>query len=153
MAFETFKRQRARPNESPYVTIQRRGTFSFNRAAFSALGEPKAVELLFDREEQLIGVRRVDPTVEHAYIVRPLNRGATWLISGTAFANYYEIDTSVSRRWAAKPAADGFLVIDLKEAGQEVTSNRRRAVEAHQPPTNGPAALSFPQENQLDRPV
>jgi hypothetical protein len=145
MPFETFKRQRSRPDDSPYVTIQKRGTLSFNRAAYAALGEPEAVELLFDREDRRIGIRRVDPSTAHAYGVRPLNRGATWLASGTAFVNYYGIETAVSRRWPAEAVDEGFLVIDLKEEGQEVTSNRAQAVGARdEPSSDGLGAMSFP---------
>jgi hypothetical protein len=128
MAFETFKRQRQRPSDDPYVTIQKKGVISLNLASYTALGSPEAVELLYDREERLVGLRKVDPSVEHAYIVRGLGRGkvdTNWLISGTAFAQYYGIKADSARRWKAKVVEDAeMLIVDLKEPGTEVVGNR-----------------------------
>jgi hypothetical protein len=124
MAFETFKRQRAPVSQDPAVTIQKRGTFSLNAPAYAGLESPEAVELLFDREERLIGIRKVDPSTEHAYMVRPLGRGGNnWLVSGRAFTVYYGIPTEVARRWPGR-MDDGVLLVDLKEPGVEVTGNR-----------------------------
>lgn len=125
MAFETFKRQRAPVTQEPAITIQKRGTLSGNRPAYEALDSPEAVELLFDRDERLIGIRKADPSTEHAYVVRPLGKGSTWMVSGTAFVAYYGIDTEVARRWTAQ-VEDDVLVVDLKQPGAEVTSNRTR---------------------------
>jgi hypothetical protein len=137
MPFETFKRQRAKPGGGPELTIQRRGTFSLNQAAYEALGRPQVVELLYDVEERLVGIRKVDTDTPHGYVVRPLGRGSTHLISGTAFTNWYDIETLVARRWSATVSEDGMLVIDLKQPGAETVSNRtvaRRPSEAHAEP-------------------
>lgn len=124
MAFETFKRQRAPVSQDPAVTIQKRGTLSLNAPAYAGLGSPNAVELLYDREASLIGIREVDPSTEHAYMVRPLGKGGNnWLISGRAFTAYYGIPTGTARRWPGRIDND-VLVVDLKEPGAEVTGNR-----------------------------
>lgn len=123
MPFETFKRQRSKPGSGPEVTIQRRGTFSLNAQAYEGLGEPEAVELLYDREDRLIGVRKVSPDTRHAYAVRPLNRGRTWLFSGQAFLKWYGIESPVARRWAVT-FEDGTLILDLKQPGEEAQANR-----------------------------
>jgi len=47
------------------------------------------------------------------------------VVAGTAFTQYYKIDTSVARRWIPT-VEDGILCIDLKYGGVEVTSNRNR---------------------------
>lgn len=125
MPFETFKRQRLKTSTSPEVTIQRKGVFSLNRAAYEALGGPDAVELLYDREERLIGIRKVTPDTPHSYTVRPLNRGSTYLFSGTAFTNWYGIPTPVSKRWPGALQED-MLVVDLKQPGIASTSNRSK---------------------------
>jgi len=128
MAFETFQRQRARPSDDPYVTIQRKGVISLNLSAFEALESPETVELLYDRGERLVGIRKVDPSVEHAYIVRGLGgrTTTTWLISGTAFTKFYGIDTEAAKRWKARIEEGPMLVVDLKEPGTEVVGNRGR---------------------------
>jgi hypothetical protein len=116
-----------RRGSEPFLTIQRKGVFSLNRAAFEVMGSPEAVELLYDPEAQLIGLRKVDPNAPHAYMVRgPGGRGGenTFLISGTAFTNYYEIDTSTTTRRAVR-MMDDMLVVDLTDPGTKVSGNRR----------------------------
>ena len=123
MPFETFKRQRLKPGTDPLVTIQKKGVLSLNRAAYGALGDPEAVELLYDREARLVAIRKVDSSVEHAYAIRTFGKGGTWLVSGTAFTNYYDIDTSVPTRRVGK-MQDDMLVIDLNDPGTPAMSNR-----------------------------
>jgi hypothetical protein len=126
MAFETFKRQRAPISTEPSVTIQKRGTLSLNMPAYSALGEPKAVELLYDREAHLMALRQTEPGMDSAYVVRPLGKGnSTWLISGKAFTSYYGIETGVARRWAGR-VEEGLLIFDLSVPGVDVSGNRNR---------------------------
>jgi len=117
MPFETFTRQRK--TGLPYVTLQKKGVISLNGAAFEALGRPEQVELLYDRDAHQMALRRVDDSVEHAYKVRaPHENHQTWLISGGAFASYYEIDISASVRRPAHLDGD-LLVVDLKHPGVE----------------------------------
>jgi hypothetical protein len=70
----------------------------------------------------------VSKEAEHAYALRAQAGKSVgpFIVSGTAFAKYYKIDTTVSRRWVAQLEGD-ILCIDLKEAGTEVTSNRSTA--------------------------
>jgi hypothetical protein len=116
MPFETFMRQR-RMEPQPFVTIQKKGVISLNRAAFEALESPEAVELLYDGDERLVALRKTDPSLEHAHHVRtPVENHATWLISCSGFVNYYEIDASVSIRRAARKEGD-LLIINLNDPG------------------------------------
>jgi hypothetical protein len=122
--FQTFKKRMVPLAKQPYMTLQRRGTMSFNAAAHAALGMPQAVELLYDPDERIIGVRAVEPTVEHAYPLRsPGNTERSFILSGTAFTKYYGIDTTRSVRRPAYLEGD-VLCVDLKDPGTEVTSNR-----------------------------
>ncbi|MBV9193763.1 MAG: hypothetical protein JO168_06415 [Solirubrobacterales bacterium] len=116
MPFETFTRQR-RSGRQPFVTIQKKGVISLNKASFDALQGPEFVELLYDADARLVGLRKADSSVEHAYQVRaPVENHATWLISGSAFVSYYEIDTSTSVRRPAR--LDGeLLIVDLNHPG------------------------------------
>lgn len=122
--FETFTKRMVPLVKQPYVTIQRRGTISLNASAHDQLGAPDAVELLYDKEEQIVGFRAVPKEAEHAYGLRAA--GKTYIVSGTAFTKYYKIDTSVSKRWPAHMDGD-VLCVDLKAEGTEVTSNRTAA--------------------------
>jgi hypothetical protein len=129
MPFETFKRNRMPSLQKPAVTIQKRGALSLNTAAFEALGYPKHVALLYDRENKLIGIQKASGTTPHAYVVRGVgNNRATHVVSGKAFLSYYDIPRDVARRWTAK-MQDDTLVIDLKQPGTEVTGHSSRAHE------------------------
>lgn len=131
MPFEVFNKRNAPLTKSPSVTIQKRGLMSLNRAAFALLGEPKAVELLFDRDDRVIGLRPVDEGAAHAYPLRPQSSKqdtGPLMVAGTAFTQYYEIDTSISRRWVPT-LQEGILCIDLKQEGVIATSNRTKASE------------------------
>jgi hypothetical protein len=123
--FETFTRRLIPLVKKPSVTIQKRGILSFNKAAYVALGSPKAVELLFDKSRRIIGIRPVDPTVDHAYPMRSQasKDDGPFLVAGGLFTKYYEIPTDESRRWSVD-IEDGVLLIDLRRPGQVVTSNR-----------------------------
>jgi hypothetical protein len=123
--FEVFTRRMIPLVKQPSVTIQKRGTMSFNKAAYVALGSPKAVELLYDRAQKIIGVRAVSPDLEHAYPMRPqANKDdGPFIVSGSAFTKYYGINTDQARRWTVV-IEDDVLCIDLTEPGTVVTSNR-----------------------------
>jgi hypothetical protein len=108
----------------PYVTIQRKGTLSLNRAAFEALGKPEAVKLLYDRNERMIGFRPADTEEVGAYPVRP-QASSNWLVAGTAFSSFLRLDTSTAKRYEAE-AIDGVLAVDLKREGIAVTSPRAK---------------------------
>jgi hypothetical protein len=130
VAFEVFKKRMVPLTGAPYATIQKRGTVSLNKAAHHLLGSPEAIELLYDAESRVIGFRTVETSVEHAYTVRSMGGASrsdtaatTYMISGTAFFNYYEIDTSEARRYPVE-LVDGILCLDLKREGTVVTSNR-----------------------------
>jgi hypothetical protein len=125
MPFEVFTKKMVPLGKKPSVTIQRKGIMSFNQAAYDAIGSPKAVELLYDRAERIIGVRATDPDTPHAYQPRgAINKDyGPYLVSGTAFVHYYGIDVSVSRRYPVT-VEDGMLCIDLKKDGTVITGNR-----------------------------
>jgi len=126
MAFEVFDKRNAPLAKSPSITIQKRGIFSINKAAHKLIGEAETVELLYDRENQVIGLRPAEVS-PHAYAIRSqTNRdGGQAILSGSAFTQYYEIDTTVSRRWEPR-VVDGILCIDLKGPSTEVHGNRAK---------------------------
>jgi len=123
--WETFKRRSAPVTKQPLVTLQKRGTMSLNGAAYEALGEPAALELLYDDTERLVGFRPVDPSTPHAYAPRRQGRAANYIVSGSAFTKYFDIETDVARRYPAQ-LVDGVLVVDLKQPGADATGVRAR---------------------------
>lgn len=129
--FETFT-QRSTPIERrPLISIQRRGTLSANKTAFEALGSPAAVEMLYDREAQIIGLRPVDPSVRHAYPVRRQAASQSYLLAFHAFANYYQIPLGEPRRYIAE-VDNGVLTVDLKQEPIPLPDRRRVRTDAQQ---------------------
>jgi hypothetical protein len=124
--FELFHRSLVPLKSEPSVTIQKRGTVSLNASAFAALGSPDSVELLYDSQQRIVGLRPVDRRSETAYRVRPPATGSgPYLVSATMFLRFHDLEVSVSRRWPSF-VDNGVLCVDLKTPGVAVTSNRAR---------------------------
>lgn len=126
MPFEVFDKRMTPLAKAPSVTIQRKGIISINRAAYSLLGSPKAVELLYDKERRIVGLRAADDSVPHAYEVRAQSSAKATgplIVAGTAFTNFYGIDTTTSKRWTPY-MEENVLCINLTSKGVEIVGNR-----------------------------
>ena len=89
--FEVFTRRMVPLVKQPTATLQKRGTMSLNKAAHVALGSPDAVELLYDRAEQIIGmsVGSCGWTRASAYAAMRFLKPATlWANSGESGASF-----------------------------------------------------------------
>lgn len=129
MPFEVFREARsALPEVQPQVTILTNGVLTLNRSAVEALGSPQVVELLYDRDEQIIGLRPTDPSEPHARPLRSPTKASTRQVSIHLFAKHYGIDLSTSRRYPAELRGD-VLTIDLKGDSVVVTRRRGQALE------------------------
>ena len=124
--FEVFDPQEASRVVAPFVSLQRKGTFTLNRAAYEALGQASHIELLFDRQEQVIGFRPVDSSKPTAYAVRSTDPSGSFAVAGLAFVKHFGIDTQVARRWPAT-VDDGVLCVKLGGPGEEVVGRNPRA--------------------------
>lgn len=126
MPFEVFDKRMTPLAKAPSVTIQRKGIISINRAAYALLGSPKAVELLYDKDRRIVGLRASDDSIPHAYEVRPQSSAketGPLIVAGTAFTNFYGIDTTTSKRWTPY-MEDDVLCIDLSSKGVAIVGNR-----------------------------
>ncbi len=130
MPFEIFDKRSVPLQTRPQMTIQARGTMSFNAASFEALGSPKAVELLYDRDAKKIGLRMTDPHNPNAYPMRVVGTGRSYIVNGATFLRYYRIPTGKPIRYDAELEGN-ILTVDLKKPGRVAISNRnRRQIEA-----------------------
>ena len=125
--FESFSKNQAQRHTDPQITVLQRGTLSLNRSAYLALGSPKAVELLYDSGDRVVGLRPTDVHAPNAAVVRQPSRGekGPFLVTAMAFARFYGIDTTQSLRREAV-LEDGILCMGLDDAATPVTSNRAR---------------------------
>lgn len=121
--FEVFTNGQLR-KRGPAMTIARRGLLLLNHAADDLLGKPRKVQLLYDREARLIGVRAAAADAETAYVV---SGSYSRSISASAFLRHYAIPTAEdgALRWPATLCGD-VLVIDLNDPPAAVTSNRAK---------------------------
>jgi hypothetical protein len=125
--FDRFIRDQVALKRDPWVTIQKRGTISLNRSAYEMVGSPDAVELLYDAENQIVGMRVGDPRDRDAMRVRSPTGKDTgpFVISAMAYLRFYQIAVDDSRRWPAY-LEDDVLCVDLRTPSVSVTSNRAR---------------------------
>ena len=114
--FEVFSRRGTVRANDLWVTMQRHGTLSLNIAAFAALGEPEAVELLFDPQAHVIGLRAAVLSCPDAYRVRRQSSGSGFIVSGRAFTRHYKIPTDQARRYKAS-MNDGVLIVSQSDSG------------------------------------
>lgn len=125
MPFEVFNKRGAPVSKEPTVSVLRGGPIALNKAAVEAMGEPPAVELLFDREQQRIGIRGVSDQARHAYPLRnTASNTSQYLISGVAFTKFYDINTDVSRRYPAYMTGN-MLTVDVRGPSVEIGHTRR----------------------------
>ncbi len=104
-----------RPDESPHLTIQKRGDISINNTAFEGLGRPTAVELLYDPDSLAVGMRSADPDSVTAVKLRPSKaRQNANVLPGSSFVNRNGLADYAGKRYPAR-VVDGILVADLKD--------------------------------------
>jgi hypothetical protein len=115
--FERFDKRQTPIAGSPFATIQRGGrVMTINRVAHEMLGSPEAVELLFNEENRVIGIRQVSKTEPYAFPLRGQSRKghepSNYVVAMQAFTKHYGIDTSVAMRYPAE-MQDDVLTIPL----------------------------------------
>ena len=129
MAFETFKRSSRRSSEEPHVSVQKRGSISLNTAAYELLKGPHRappkkhprrkndsdifVELLFDKENQTIGLHYTMPDNPDSFIVRKPGKSNTYLVSAKGFLKHFNIRPTKTRRFVAKGYGPDMLVVSV----------------------------------------
>lgn len=139
MTFKVFEKGSAPTPTVPAVTIQKRGLFSLNDAAYKMLDEPEYIAFLYDADEQLIALKPTTSTDLNGYPARrqsPAGKSGKStgpvLIAGSMFTRFIDMDTSQARRWTPE-LRDGMLLIDRKTDGALVISNRNRGKQVTSP--------------------
>jgi hypothetical protein len=127
--FERFDKRHIAIPGSPFATIQRGGrVMTINRVAYEMLGGPEAVELLYSKQNRVIGVRQVSPKEPYAFPLRAQGRSgkepSNYLVAIQAFTKHYGIDTSVAMRYPVE-MQKGILTIPL-DRGTVATGPRAK---------------------------
>ena len=97
----------------PTISIQKSGALTWNRGAQQALGEPEVVQILFDEERKLLGLRKVDGESE-GFRVRRLGNQNTWITSARGALRRVGLLPSRAYRRVAE-LQEGVLAIDVSE--------------------------------------
>lgn len=118
MPFEVFKRRNI-PNRGMAVTIDRKGRLVLSTAAHCALGEPRHVALLFDRDTRTIGIQPCDDQAD-GFLVTTARA-----VSAAPFVDAFDIPHAHTVR---RPAVmrDGILCVETDTEGVAVSSNRAK---------------------------
>jgi len=110
----------------PRASLSPRGVIALNKAALELLDEPEAVELLFDRFTNCIGLRPSLLKHGHAFRLNSKGRGRGRLIRAKRFCNFYNIrleNTVVFNR--LERSGEGILQLDLMNVTEFVREKRR----------------------------
>src|ERR1035438_30677 len=108
-------------------TLQARGVLSLNDAVFRALGEPQAVALLYDGDEQAVALRKVEETHSNGSPVRQQRGSQSYRVGLQGFTAHHGIPTLRARRFVARKYGEGVWGFALGEG--HAVSNRRGAKE------------------------
>jgi hypothetical protein len=115
-----------RPALAVHPNCEKKGLIALNRSAYALIGDPEAVELLWDADRKVIGVRAAELVNPNAYPARPQSSNTTKgpvLVAGTKFTQFIGMDTSRAMRWVPT-VEDNILCIDISKPGQLASSNR-----------------------------
>lgn len=113
----------SRDQQEPNVRIQKSGELHINDAAMELIGSPQWVELLYDPQNKVIGLRPADAKNPRAFPRRrDKSRPRIHIFAGRSLTVAHGIDTSTAWRYPAE-AVDGILVVDLN-AGSSGGSGR-----------------------------
>ncbi len=128
--FEKFHRYKVTEAPTPMVAFHARGIFALNELAYAALNRPEALELFYDRNEKIIGLKRASRDSPDSYAVRH-NTKHSYQVEGRSFVKFYELPAEAAgRRYKAEMVDDGILAIDLK---QQLGDNGNEAQSASEP--------------------
>lgn len=95
-----------------YVSLNPRGIILLNRRIYDQFGAPEFVVLLFDRQQNMIGLSPSHADVKDAFPVRA--RDGYWFIQGGVFCTHYSIRLDKTERFTQPEIDDeGILRLDL----------------------------------------
>lgn len=120
--FEIYVKGSTPPTRGPRISILKRGAISFNEAAFGMLGSPAAVQLLFNTESRVVGVRAVEEQHPSAHPVRTNQGARSYVVGCGGFFQHFDIRYDHSRRYTPRFEANT-LLFDVDAPVVEQPSN------------------------------
>lgn len=108
--FEIYVKGSTPPTRGPRISILKRGAISFNEAAFGMLGSPGAVQLLFNPESRVAGVRAVEEQHPSAHPVRTNQGARSYVVGCGGFLQHFSIPYDHSRRYTPRFEANTLFI-------------------------------------------
>lgn len=117
--FEVFHRAQPTKTTTPVVKITPRGQMILNEAACTALGRPKAVELLFAEQVAVMAIRGLDdPDGPTAFPLRVLRSGdGSHALHAEPFLDRWNLEVHDAPRSWPGVMDHGLLRVDLNKPG------------------------------------
>ena len=78
-------------SEEIRVTVNERCVFYLNKAAFEVLDHAAAVELKYDGNRRIIGLKPIDARRKNAFLVKPHTTGNYRKINAAAFCKHFRL--------------------------------------------------------------
>ena len=102
--------QRAR--DEARVTIGKKGNIYLNGVAYDMLEQPAAVEILYEGNRRIIGLKPTDPYRKNAFRVKP-HTGKYKRISAAAFCQHFRIKPMSTLLFQNVDLCAGVMTLDL----------------------------------------
>ena len=100
--------------EMARVTLGKSKTILLNAHAYQAIGEPVAVEMLFDGNRNIMGLKPCDPQKKNAFTFRRSKQGKHVQISIGAFLTHFSIKPERTVLFEEIDIdSDGILTLDM----------------------------------------
>ena len=106
------------PKTEPRVTLGSRSVFYMNGVAFDMMEQPAAVEMLYDGNERIIGMKPVDLRNRNAFLIKPHGKTGNYKrVSAASFCTHFRLKfprTILFNNIDLDP--DGVLTLDINKA-------------------------------------
>lgn len=114
--FKQFTLRRVHNEQNAVLSIQRRANASLNRVGQEMLGNPPAVDLFFDEDQRVLGLKPGARESPSAYPLRRVSGGgSTAILSLASLLNYYGVSLERARgRYIGSMYGD-MLIFNLDE--------------------------------------
>ena len=122
--WEEFTQKSVGKADAIRVSLNARGNIALNLKAIEALGSPEAVVLLFDRSNQMIGLKPSSREVSHAYEIKRQGTSQSFFVRARSFCTFYGIDIGDTIAFNDVQDRDGMLVLQLANVTEAVRRPR-----------------------------
>ncbi len=108
--FEVFTQTNPIRENGPALTLRKDGSVTINAAAYELLDRPNFVELLYARDQHILGIRTCAPTVAHARIIQRDKGDTRTSVSTRSLLKFYGIEGARGVRGTTRQYGDVLAV-------------------------------------------